>query len=156
MNDSGRVFQLIYRSQADESLCYSDIERILRLSVEHNRQVGVTGVLLYRDGAFLQLLEGPRRAVFETFSRASRDTCHRLVQVVAERFAEDRMCSPWAMNFQDGDLCSAPCHGIFESLFACASSMKPNEDHLFFFLTEVAHQMKEQIQPGITKERQSH
>ena len=63
-------------------------DRALRLirdaGLRHNEPAGVYGVLLYRDGTFLQLLEGPRGAVEETFARIRTDPRHTDVRVLYE------------------------------------------------------------------------
>jgi hypothetical protein len=57
----------------------------------------VTGALLCRREAFLQLLEGPERKVRDTFARISRDDRHLDVVLHVEEDASARMFGNWAM-----------------------------------------------------------
>ncbi|MDQ2842373.1 MAG: BLUF domain-containing protein, partial [Acidobacteriota bacterium] len=40
-----------------------EIVDILRVSRKNNEQAGLTGLLAYKDGNFLQILEGPKEKV---------------------------------------------------------------------------------------------
>ena len=52
------------------------IEQILETSRRNNEAVGVTGALMFNNGCFAQILEGPREAVEKTFERIQRDPRH--------------------------------------------------------------------------------
>ena len=84
-----KVFQLIYVSRAaqtDKDWVYRTVNSIKQYAVDRNPLRGVSGVLVYGDGRFLQLLEGPEEWVRDTFARISQDRRHHSVQVVCERF----------------------------------------------------------------------
>ncbi|MCK6375779.1 MAG: BLUF domain-containing protein, partial [Zoogloea sp.] len=65
----GRLVQLIYVSSAARLLDEQALRAILESSVRHNTPQAVTGMLLYANGAFMQVLEGDEAAVAETMSR---------------------------------------------------------------------------------------
>jgi hypothetical protein len=46
-----------------------ELQNILSLSRKNNQMKNVTGVLLYGNGQFIQLLEGDRDLVDKTFQR---------------------------------------------------------------------------------------
>jgi hypothetical protein len=52
------LIQLLYSSKATTALSPAELTAILDKSVANNQARQITGLLLYRDGCFLQLLEG--------------------------------------------------------------------------------------------------
>jgi hypothetical protein len=60
----------------------------------------LTGIL-YKDGNFLQVLEGPALAVKATLQRIELDDRHRGILVMKEGPIKDRSFSEWRMAFRD-------------------------------------------------------
>lgn len=82
------VFQLLYMSKAadsDPGWVLPTVEEIKEYACRRNPRRGVSGMLLYGSGRFMQLLEGPERRVRETFERIRRDPRHTEVRVLCER-----------------------------------------------------------------------
>ncbi|PLX37450.1 MAG: hypothetical protein C0606_03855 [Hyphomicrobiales bacterium] len=98
------VHRLIYFSSTAPSFQAPDVEDILSVARERNRRAGITGLLVYHDGNFLQILEGPRDAVEECFTRIQNDPRHDgIIRVVSED-VEERVFGDWEMAwmpFQD-------------------------------------------------------
>ncbi len=92
-------YALIYRSQATVPVTAAVLRDILDSARRHNRAHRVTGLLVYRDGAFLQLLEGARPAVLKLFETIGRDPRHADVVVVAEIENIRRFLPAWDMGF---------------------------------------------------------
>lgn len=67
------LVRLLYASRATETLGSNGLTSILRQSRRHNHAAGVTGLLCFSDGIFLQVLEGGRSAVNQTFLRIATD-----------------------------------------------------------------------------------
>lgn len=65
-----------------------------------NTRDGITGALICRDDLFLQLLEGPEKAVEATFGRIRADDRHIEVRRLVRRMITDdaRMFGAWAMR----------------------------------------------------------
>ena len=65
-----------------------------------NARDEITGALICRDDLFLQLLEGPEKAVEATFSRICADDRHVEVRRLTRRMIADdaRMFGAWAMR----------------------------------------------------------
>ncbi|MEQ9190243.1 MAG: BLUF domain-containing protein [Alphaproteobacteria bacterium] len=57
------LYQILYTSNALRQMDMADLGRIEQVSVRNNRAAGVTGLLLYVGGNFLQYLEGSQAAV---------------------------------------------------------------------------------------------
>jgi hypothetical protein len=95
------MFYLVYLSVARAGLSKEDLVDILAKSREANAKTGITGMLLYKDGAFMQALEGEEQAVRELYDRISRDSRHFGLLKLVEGEREDRCFGDWSMGFQD-------------------------------------------------------
>lgn len=96
-------FQLIYASTATRPMNEHDLSEVLRQSRERNTAMGITGMLLYRDGAFLQVLEGEKAAVQKLYAAICADDRHRAVVQLAGKTVEARSFSDWTMAFRNLD-----------------------------------------------------
>lgn len=95
--------QLIYASNAAREFCDDELAAILDSSIRHNRQNGITGLLLYARGTFLQALEGKQVAVEETYERIKKDNRHTELAVVEWAPILRRSFSDWSMGFRRCD-----------------------------------------------------
>lgn len=66
-----------------------------------NRERGITGVLLYRGGNIIQVLEGPDEQVERTFAAIEADPRHRGLIVLVREQVEQRAFPDWSMGFRD-------------------------------------------------------
>lgn len=96
-----RPYQLVYFSVATRLPTERDLLELLAVSRRSNTQTGITGLLLYRAGSYMQLLEGERKAVTECFWRIQRDGRHQDVKVLLSQESEERIYSDWSMGFCD-------------------------------------------------------
>jgi hypothetical protein len=96
---SKSLSQLIYwsRQQIAPEHLDRDIEAIIDVSVERNRTVDVTGLLLAHQGWFLQVLEGPATIVQTTYGRIINDHRHTGGQVIAAAPISERVFGEWNM-----------------------------------------------------------
>lgn len=88
--------------------------RLLDTSRRNNRRDGITGVLLYLDGNFLQYIEGPRPAMDVLFAHIRRDSRHRRILVLEEGARERRVFSAWSMGFQEVDGSASGAADLFK------------------------------------------
>ena len=63
-----------------------------------NMRDGITGTLIVRQDLFLQLLEGPAKAVDAAYKRISRDDRHINVRQLTRRDVSERLFPDWAMR----------------------------------------------------------
>ena len=56
-------------------------------------------MLLYKDGHFMQVLEGEEDAVMETFGRIESDHRHKSVDVLRTEYIQHRNFPDWTMGF---------------------------------------------------------
>jgi hypothetical protein len=97
------LFQIVYVSTASEPFGRAELVKLLRQSVSRNLQAGITGMLLYKDGCFMQALEGEEESVKRLFSRISRDPRHHHVIPLIHEPIEQRHFPNSSMAFRDLD-----------------------------------------------------
>ena len=94
------MYYLIYVSSATEQFSRPELEALLAKSRQNNQRVNVTGLLLYKGGNFIQILEGEKEAVLATHARVSQDPRHRGMITMAQGNIEKRQFPDWSMGFQ--------------------------------------------------------
>ena len=92
------LHQLIYMSKlaTDDSVLNS----IHSHAVRNNTARTMTGMLLFAQGRFLQVLEGERKDVEHTFEKSKEDRRHDHVTLIADRPIVERSFSHWNMGFK--------------------------------------------------------
>ena len=91
---------LVYVSTAHGTLTAGQLETILDHSRRNNERDGITGMLLYADGSFIQAIEGPEAAIDGLFARLLEDRRHEGVTVVARYPIARRQFPDWSMGFR--------------------------------------------------------
>jgi Sensors of blue-light using FAD. len=95
------MFHLIYTSRARQDFGAADLKKLLTHSRSNNDSVNVTGMLIYHNEAFLQVLEGDESSVRKIFKRIEKDPRHAgLVTLRSQKsFGERRIFGDWSMGF---------------------------------------------------------
>lgn len=96
--------QLVYLSAARREFSTQELRDLLATARAHNAAADVTGLLLYSQGSFMQLLEGSEAAVLSTFARVERDRRHHRVVRMLERQVEERAFPDWSMGLRPLEL----------------------------------------------------
>jgi len=94
------LIQLIYLSSLTDMKLEHEISKILESSIDHNKENAITGMLLYANGNFLQVLEGEAETVEGTFSRICADPRHYDIIVLVREPIAERHFSQWSMGYQ--------------------------------------------------------
>jgi len=93
------TYRLVYSSAATAEMERSDLTRMLEESRLRNVKRGITGVLLFADGVFLQVLEGARDDVEDLMASLRRDPRHRDIKVILEEEVETGAFPTWRMAY---------------------------------------------------------
>jgi hypothetical protein len=88
----------MYASRAAEGVDQDSLIGILRQSKAHNPALGVTGVLCFSQGIFLQVLEGGRSAVNRLYNRIATDPRHTQVELLSYEEIGERHFAGWSMG----------------------------------------------------------
>ncbi len=89
----------------------ADIRGILAASRRNNARDGITGGLLFSQGCFAQVLEGPLDALERTFERIQCDERHSDVTVLQSGPITARDFPDWSMAFT-GPEAASPLAGV--------------------------------------------
>jgi Sensors of blue-light using FAD len=96
------MHQIVYTSTATEHLSCADLNELLLGARNRNKTLGVSGMLVFHGGTFLQALEGEKRAVNEIFASILTDRRHRDIEVLHRGPGFDqRVFGDWSMGFAD-------------------------------------------------------
>jgi hypothetical protein len=93
------MLQIIYASAATVPFSELALTLLLRGARANNTRLGVTGMLLYQDGSFLQAIEGDEPILEALFQKIARDERHGRVNTLLRREVEARHFGDWAMGF---------------------------------------------------------
>jgi hypothetical protein len=80
-----------------------ELLEILNKARIKNAGLEVTGMLLYRSGNFLQVLEGEESVVKALYETIKTDSRHHQVLTIAIKPVKERLFSNWEMAFIDLD-----------------------------------------------------
>lgn len=95
------LIHLVYVSSATQPFSSAQLVALLDKARRNNAPVGVTGLLLYRDGNFMQVLEGEPDAVAKIHARIALDPRHQGLITLIRRPIAERTFSEWSMAFRD-------------------------------------------------------
>jgi hypothetical protein len=95
-----QLVSLVYVSSGGREFDDLEIRALLAQARKNNERCGLTGMLLYRVGNFLQVLEGLDSEVESTLQRIQRDPRHRGIMVMKKTAIQTRSFSEWTMAFR--------------------------------------------------------
>lgn len=106
------LYQLVYVSAATDLFEEDELHDILTVSRRNNQKRGITGMLLYHDGGFIQALEGPQDEVLDLYRKIERDPRHNHAIKLLNGPIEARNFPEWKMGFQKVDGATADLPGF--------------------------------------------
>ena len=98
------VHYLVYVSYSSRPIIEEDLRHILEVSKRDNAKANITGMLLYLQGRFIQILEGPKEAIDNLYGKIIQDPRHKNPQIILEGRIVKRNFSNWNMGFKLLDL----------------------------------------------------
>ncbi|BCX82473.1 hypothetical protein MIT9_P2059 [Methylomarinovum caldicuralii] len=93
------MIRLSYISQAARAFGDEELDAMLEKFRANNRARDISGVLYQGNGMFMQVLEGPKEAVEETFRRIRKDPRHHDVHLIEKTPIEKRRFGDFGMAF---------------------------------------------------------
>jgi hypothetical protein len=97
------VYVWLYRSLSSYHLSGNEVLDILSVSMRHNEQENITGMLLHHVDRFTQVIEGPKAAILALKAKIIADPRHRDVTTLYEDFRPERVFAHWSMAFRKLD-----------------------------------------------------
>lgn len=98
------LYYILYVSYANEKMSEEQLKTLLLQSMQNNKEFGITGMLLYIDGKFIQLIEGPKDHILRLYEKIEQDERHRKVSIILEGQTSERMFPDWQMAFKAMDI----------------------------------------------------
>ena len=95
------MIYLTYVSTASRDLSKDDLDELLAQCRKNNAELGVTGMLLYKDGNFMQVLEGEESAVRSLYAKISNDPRHKGEILLQQGVQEERQFPDWSMGYRN-------------------------------------------------------
>ena len=95
------MFHVVYVSSSTQTFTQSDLQMLLQKARDKNTQLDLTGMLLYKDGNFMQVLEGEPDAVRKLMETIEGDPRHRGYLALLQGTSEQRLFPDWSMGFHD-------------------------------------------------------
>ncbi len=106
------MFEIIYTSKRSFPFSSDELEALLAKARQSNEACGITGVLLYDRGAFLQVLEGEEAAVEATFDRIRADSRHCNIALLKRGYIERRRFASWRMGLLSISVAGSACQTL--------------------------------------------
>jgi hypothetical protein len=100
-SDIVNYVQLIYSSSATQPFSSDDLRNLLLTARKNNHSQNITGMLLYHEGFFLQVLEGEEKAVKKLFNHIDKDPRHNNVRLIIRNVIDRKEFGDWSMGFVD-------------------------------------------------------
>lgn len=97
------MIRLVYISQAVVGITDEQVQEILRSSQRNNSASGITGVLVFGGGIFMQVLEGPEQAVLRLYVKILDDRRHSDCRLIHISPADEQVFRKWAMAVLSSD-----------------------------------------------------
>ena len=92
------LVRLLYASRSVNPASSDLTESILAQSRSHNPAMGITGILCYGGGIFLQALEGGRMQISDLYGHIQKDARHKDVVLLHYEEISERRFSGWTMG----------------------------------------------------------
>lgn len=97
------MYMLVYVSSATKLFSDEELHELLSISRKNNSARDITGLLLYKDGNFMQFLEGPKEQVVALVEKIKHDRRHGGIIVMLQEEHERREFEDWSMAFRKLD-----------------------------------------------------
>lgn len=112
------MYQVLYLSNAKQRLSDDELESLLTQARDRNAQHGLTGMLVYHDGSFIQILEGEKPVVEKVLNSILNDPRHDNIIVVDEQEISQRSFPDWSMAYKKITQPELDQHPAIKQLFS--------------------------------------
>ena len=97
------LVELSYLSEAVSDMSFLGLMRLLESARAFNQKNGVTGILLYDNQQFGQIIEGEHANVMKVWKRIQEDKRHHRVELLEIREITERNFPDWLLRFYGGE-----------------------------------------------------
>jgi hypothetical protein len=86
-------------SKGKDDLSTDDLEELFGYTLKYNTEHNITGILLYKSGSFLQVLEGAKDTLLSIFERIEEDPRHKEIFTILKGPSKKRIFGDYASRF---------------------------------------------------------
>jgi len=97
------LVELSYLSEAITDMSFLGLMRLLESARTFNQKNGITGILLYDNQQFGQIIEGEHANVMKAWKRIQEDKRHHRVELLEIREISKRSFPEWLLRFYGGE-----------------------------------------------------
>ena len=97
------LIELSYLSEAVSDFSFLGLMRLLDSARTFNKNNGITGILLYDNQQFGQIIEGERASVMKAWRRIQDDKRHHRIELLEIREITERSYPNWLLRFYGGE-----------------------------------------------------
>jgi len=97
------LVELSYLSEAVSDMSFLSLMRLLESARAFNQNNDITGILLYDNQQFGQILEGEYANVMKAWKRVQEDRRHHRVELLEIREISERSFPEWLLRFYGGE-----------------------------------------------------
>jgi hypothetical protein len=97
------LVELSYLSEAVSDMSFLGLMRLLESARAFNQNNDITGILLYDNQQFGQILEGEYANVMKAWKRVQEDRRHHRVELLEIREISERSFPEWLLRFYGGE-----------------------------------------------------
>jgi hypothetical protein len=94
------MYHLVYSSHSSAPFSEEELLSLLQDSRKVNKAKDITGMLIYLQERFIQVLEGDPSAVKKLYSKIQRDPRHNKISTLIEGESDERIFKGWNMGFK--------------------------------------------------------
>lgn len=93
------LIHVVYASRETEKFDPDSLKELLNIARTNNHSKDVSGMLLYSEGSFFQVLEGEPDAVRSLYDKIGQDPRHDRVIKIIEEPIKQRSFDQWSMGY---------------------------------------------------------
>ena len=97
------LVELSYLSEAVSDMTFLGLMRLLESARAFNQTNGISGILLYDNQQFGQIIEGERASVMKAWKRIQEDKRHHRIELLEIREISERSYPDWLLRFYGGE-----------------------------------------------------
>ena len=97
------LIELSYLSEAVTDMSFLGLMRLLESARAFNQKHGITGILLYDNQQFGQIIEGERANIMKVWKRIQEDKRHHRIELLEIKEITERNFPDWLLRFYGGE-----------------------------------------------------
>ena len=97
------LVELSYLSEAVSDMSFLGLMRLLESARAFNQSNVITGILLYDNQQFGQIIEGERANIMKVWKRIQEDKRHHRIELLEIREISERSFPDWLLRFYGGE-----------------------------------------------------